>query len=48
VGLFYLGFAHPGGAFSQRHEFHGGREQNKQSAAEAALNWLKEYLVGSG
>ena len=45
VGLFYLGLAHQGGAFSQRHEFHGDREQNKQSAAEAALNWLKEYLL---
>lgn len=46
VGLFYLGFAHQGGAFSQRHEFHGDREQNKRSAAEAALRWLREYLVG--
>lgn len=44
VGLFYLGLAHQGGAFSQRHEFHGGREQNKQSAAGAALSWLREYL----
>jgi len=45
VGLFYLGLAHSGGAFSQRHEFHGNREQNKHSAAEAALNWLKDYLA---
>ena len=45
VGLFYLGMAHQGGAFSQRHEFHGDREQNKRSAAEAALDWLKEYLT---
>ena len=48
VGLFYLGMAHQGGAFSQRHEFHGDREQNKQKAAEAALNWLKEYLMSLG
>ena len=47
VGLFYLGLAHQGGAFSQRHEFHGDREQNKRSAAEAALNWLKKYLLGT-
>ena len=26
--------------------FHGDREQNKRSAAEAALSWLKEYLLG--
>jgi len=48
VGLFYLGLAHQGGAFSHRHEFHGDREQNKRSAAEAALSWLKEYLIGLG
>jgi nicotinamide-nucleotide amidase len=45
VGLFYLGLAHQGGAFSQKHEFPGDREQNKRSAAEAALSWLKEYLM---
>jgi nicotinamide-nucleotide amidase len=48
VGLFYLGLAHQGGASSQRHEFHGDREQNKQSAAGAALSWLKEYLASLG
>ncbi len=45
VGLFYLGLAHQGRACSQRHEFHGDREQNKRSAAEAALNWLRDYLL---
>jgi len=45
VGLFYIGLAHEGGAFSRKHEFHGNREQNKKSAAEAALGWLKEYLL---
>ncbi len=45
VGLFYLGLAHRGGAFSRRHEFQGERAQNKRSAAEAALSWLKEYLL---
>ena len=48
MGLFYLGLAHQGGAFSQRHEFHGEREQNKQSAAKAALSWLREYLMNLG
>ena len=46
VGLFYIGLAHKDGAFSRKHEFHGNRKQNKQSAAEAALGWLKEYLTG--
>jgi PncC family amidohydrolase len=46
VGLFYLGLAHGDKAMSRRHEFHGDREQNKQGAAEAALQWLKEYILG--
>ena len=45
VGLFYLGFAQPGGTFSRRHEFSGSREQNKGSTAEAALSWLRDYLL---
>ena len=46
VGLFFIGLSHKGGTYSQKHNFHGDREQNKQSAAEAALSWLKEYLSG--
>ena len=45
VGLFYLGLSHGERTFSQKHNFTGDREQNKQSAAEAALSWLKEYLL---
>jgi nicotinamide-nucleotide amidase len=45
VGLFYLGLAREGGVSSQRHEFHGDRDQNKRSAAEAALKWLRDYLI---
>lgn len=45
VGLFYIGLAHQSGTYSREHSFQGNREQNKRSAAEAALNWLKEYLV---
>jgi nicotinamide-nucleotide amidase len=48
VGLFYLGLSHQAGVYSQRHSFHGNREQNKRSAAEAVLGWLKEYLTGLG
>jgi len=46
VGLFYIGLAHPTGTYSQKHNFQGDREQNKRRAAEAALSWLKEYLMG--
>jgi nicotinamide-nucleotide amidase len=45
VGLFYLGLSHQDGTYSQKHNFQGDREQNKQNAAEVALGWLKEYLV---
>ena len=44
VGLFYIGLSHKGGTYSRKHIFSGDRVQNKQSAAEAALSWLKEYL----
>ncbi len=45
VGLFYIGLSHQAAIFSQQHNFAGDREQNKSSAAEAALSWLKEYLT---
>ena len=45
VGLFYIGLAHQAGTYSQKHNFHGNREQNKHRAAEAALSWLKECLT---
>ena len=44
VGLFYIGLSHQDGTYTQRHLFQGSREQNKRSAAEAALRWLKDYL----
>lgn len=46
VGLFYIGLSHERGTFSRKHIFKGNREQNKQAATEAALSWLKEYLLG--
>ncbi len=46
VGLFYIGLSHRGGALSRKYVFTGDREQNKQAAAETALNWLAEYLAG--
>jgi len=45
VGLFYIGLSHKDRTFSRKHDFQGNREQNKHSAAEAALGWLKEYLL---
>ena len=45
VGLFYIGLSHQAGTYSQKHNFQGNREQNKRRAAEAALAWLKEYLM---
>jgi len=45
VGLFYIGLSHQTGTYSQKHNFQGNREQNKRKAAEAALAWLKEYLI---
>jgi nicotinamide-nucleotide amidase len=45
LGLFYIGLSHKGGTSSRKHNFQGNREQNKLAAAEAALGWLKEYLV---
>ena len=45
VGLFYIGLSHHNTTYSQKYNFQGNREQNKQSAAQAALIWLKEYLI---
>ena len=45
VGLFYIGLSHQAVTRSQKHNFQGNREQNKRSAANAALSWLKEYLI---
>ncbi|MBA7470561.1 Nicotinamide-nucleotide amidohydrolase PncC [subsurface metagenome] len=45
LGLFYIGLSHQAGTYSRKHNFQGNREQNKVSAAEVALGWLKEYLI---
>ena len=45
VGLFYIGLSYEAGTYSQKHVFKGTREQNKLGAAQAALGWLKEYLL---
>jgi len=48
LGLFYIGLSHQDKTYSQKHYFQGDREQNKRQAAQAALAWLKEYLVNLG
>jgi PncC family amidohydrolase len=45
VGLFYLGMANKEGVFSRKLELTGSRLEIKQKVAEAALDWIKEYLV---
>ena len=45
LGLFYIGLSNRAGTYSRKHNFQGNREQNKRLAAEAALGWLREYLV---
>jgi nicotinamide-nucleotide amidase len=45
IGLFYIGLAHKNSALSRKFQFKGTREEIKRSAANAALNWLKDYLV---
>jgi nicotinamide-nucleotide amidase len=45
LGLFYLGLAYKSCTYSKQHIFYGDRWQNKESAAEAALSWLKEFLL---
>jgi len=45
IGLFYIGLSHQAGTYSRKHNFQGNREQNKRDAADAALGWLKEYLI---
>ena len=44
VGLFYLGVSHKEGSFTHKHLFNGTRGDNKQQAAETALEWVREYL----
>ncbi|MBI2850061.1 MAG: CinA family protein [Chloroflexi bacterium] len=46
VGLFYIGLAYGKKTESRELLLKGNREQNKRAAAEAALRWLKEYLMG--
>jgi len=48
VGLFYIGISSALGTSVVEHIFSGDRLQNKMSAAETALNMLKEHLLQLG
>ena len=45
LGLFYIGLASSQGNRVEEHVFEGDRQENKNSAAEAALAMLKGYLL---
>ena len=45
LGLFYIGLSCQAGTYSRKYKFGKNREQNKRQVAEAALSWLKEYLI---
>ncbi len=45
VGLFYIGLSTKDGTITRKHIFKGTRLQNKQQAAEAALEWVLDYLL---
>ena len=47
VGLFYIGLSHKDGTNSQKHLFTSTREENKISAAQTALEWVRRYLGDS-
>jgi PncC family amidohydrolase len=47
VGTTWTGLVAPDGEWARLFCFHGDREQNKASAAEAVLQLLQDYLDGS-
>lgn len=44
VGLVYIALAHPRGTIVREHRFVGARRGNKHSAAQEALELLREFL----
>jgi PncC family amidohydrolase len=44
VGTTWIGLAAANGEWAKRHQFSGNREENKISAADAALKLLLDYL----
>jgi len=44
AGLFYISLSHGPETLSRKYLFKKDRAGNKKAAAEAAINWLKQYL----
>ncbi len=47
VGTVWIGLASKDGEWAEEFHFSGNREQNKTSAADAALQFLLDYLQGN-
>ena len=47
VGTFFIGLSYHGGTYSRECLFKGDRIMNKQSAADEAVCWLKDFLTGT-
>lgn len=47
IGLVYIALAHEGGCFAKQFRFFGDRMANKERTAQAALNELRLFLMGS-
>ncbi|MGI1659908.1 MAG: competence/damage-inducible protein A [Desulfitobacterium sp.] len=45
VGLVYIGLATSEGIKANMFQFHGGRDSIRQLSVQAALNWIRSYLL---
>lgn len=45
VGLVYIGLASPEGVEASKFQFHGGRDSIRQLSVQAALDWVRRYML---
>ena len=45
VGLVYIGLATPDGIEACKFQFHGGRDSVRQLSVQAALDWVRRYML---
>ncbi len=45
VGLVYIGLATPKGTEANKFQFHGGRDSIRQLSVQAALDWVRRYML---
>jgi nicotinamide-nucleotide amidase len=45
VGLVYIGLATPEGIEANKFQFHGGRDSIRQLSVQAALDWVRRYML---